>query len=112
MSSKARVKIQFPRGGIIPKDVMKTEKDVKVAPGEPVSVPKDYGAHVVGEQFAEKVELVGRKTTAPPKAELVKLQAAVGEAETALEAADTDAAKALAKADLDAAGKALVAAGA
>lgn len=110
MASKSTMKIQFPRGGTIPKEVLKSNKDKKCDPGEVVTVPKTYGDHLVSDRFAveAKASTKGGKAEADKKkAELAKLEAAVSDAKVALEKADTDEAKATAQAALDAAEKAL-----
>lgn len=109
MASKSTMKIQFPRGGTIPKEVLKADKDKKCAPGEAVSVPKAYGEHVVSDRFADEVKTStkGGNAAADKKAELAKLGTAVRDAKAALAKAATDEAKADAQAGLDVAEKAL-----
>jgi len=110
MASKSTMKIQFPRGGTIPKEVLKSDKDKKCDPGEVVTVPKAYGEHVVTDRFAEKVTASTKASNAEAdkkKADLEKLVTAVVDAEEALAKAATDEAKADAQAALDAAEKAL-----
>ena len=112
MASKTTMKIQFPLGGIIPKDVLNSAKDRVCEPGEVVTVPIAYGEHLVSDRFAEKAT----STTKPAqstdgadkkKAELAGLEKAVAAAKEALESAESDEAKATAQAALDGAESAL-----
>lgn len=113
MAAKSSMMIQFPRGGIIPADVLKLKDDRVCSPNEPVKVPKDYGDHLVERRIAVAV---GETTKSKPKAATPKkgedgphaaLEANVTKAEKAVANAKTDATKAKAQEFLDAANQAL-----
>ncbi len=111
MASKTTMKIQFPLGGIIPKDVLKSAKDRVCEPGEEVTVPIAYGEHLVSDRFAEKATSTkpAQRTDGADKkkTELAGLEKAIAAAKEALESAESDEAKATAQAALDGAESAL-----
>ncbi|NTI27662.1 hypothetical protein [Rhizobium rhizogenes] len=109
MASKTMA-IAFARGGILPASVMKTKKDVAVAPHDPVDVPIEYGQQLVTDKFAydaaEAAAEAKAAATAATKAKAAAIDAAqkaVDEAKVKLAAATDDAAKAAAEVELKAA---------
>lgn len=113
MAAKSSMMIQFPRGGIIPADVLKSDKDRDCGPGEPVKVPKAYADHLIERRIAVAAEEAtkAKMKSAPPKKENTdphaELKAKITEAEKALVEAETEEAKADAQKFLDTANQAL-----
>lgn len=128
MAAKSSMMIQFPRGGIIPADVLKSEKDRDCGPGEPVKVPKAYADHLIERRIAVAAEETTKantkattpkgKETANPKTKDATAKTAnddphaalkenVAKGEKAVANARTDATKAKAQEFLDAAKQAL-----
>lgn len=57
--SKETMWIAFPNGGILPA-VITGDKDREVAAHDPVSVPADYGKHLVHDRFAYEAKPKGK----------------------------------------------------
>ncbi|MFN4098155.1 MAG: hypothetical protein ACK4GT_00125 [Pararhodobacter sp.] len=98
----SKMRIAFPRGGRIPAGIAGKEEK-KCGPHEPVTVPAEYGRHVVEDRFAYEVK--GRSsakaaTETRGAAEIARLEKAVRDADEALANAEGDEAKALAEAAL------------
>lgn len=111
MSKPETMWIAFPNGGILPKDVTKSEER-KVGPHEAVRVPRTYGQHLVDDHFAyeaeepkkAKAEGGGKQVQKP---DLAKLQDVVAQAEAAVAGAAEGEEKRLAVEALDEAKAAL-----
>lgn len=54
MSKTQTIKIMFPKGGTIPKSVLKSGKDLKVSPMVGVTVPVGYGQQLIDDKFVIK----------------------------------------------------------
>ncbi|MEI2386039.1 hypothetical protein [Breoghania sp. JC706] len=50
--AEKKIKIASARGLIIPKQIAGTEKDLRVEPHKPVSVPESYGRSLIENRFA------------------------------------------------------------
>lgn len=128
MAVKSSMTIQFPRGGTIPADVLKSDKDRVCGPGESVKVPKAYADHLIERRIAVAAEEATKANTkaATPKGKETAnsktkdataktanddphaaLNENVAKAEKAVANAKTDETKAKAQKFLDAANQAL-----
>jgi hypothetical protein len=96
------MRIAFPRGGTLPADIA-GGKEKKVPPHEPVTVPHDYGMHLVSDRFA--YEAIGRaakpQKTSAGEPNIRDLEKAVADARAALDAATDLDAKGAAQAMLE-----------
>jgi hypothetical protein len=109
MSKSETMWVAFPNGGILPKDVTKSEER-KVGPHEAVRVPRAYGKHLVDDRFAYETEEPKKAKDAGKQVEkpdLAELQDAVAQAEAAIAGAAEGEEKRLALDALDEAKAAL-----
>lgn len=98
----SKMRIAFPRGGRIPAGIAGKEEK-KCGPHEPVTVPAEYGRHVVEDRFAYEVKgRLSAKTAIETggAAEIARLEKVAKDANEALARAEGDEAKAAAEAAL------------
>ena len=118
MSRKSKITVAFPRGGIIPKNVLKVDEDRRCGPGEAVTVPIEYGLHLIEDKFAIEAtsdqKTKGKQTPSElnrlSTADVDALKAEVSAAEELLEDASDDDAKSAAEKALQEAREKLAAA--
>lgn len=105
MSKSETMWVAFPNGGILPKDITKSEER-KVGPHEPVRVPLAYGKHLIEDRFAYEAEEPKKAKVergGGSKLDIAKLESAVSQAELDLTNAVDEAGRQTAEQALNAA---------